>query len=201
MAASAARDSRKLLRLWGCRRAWISCSCRAACAPAWRGTSRTSCSALSGAVWAFLLAERFDGIGPWSRSADRVPARARAARARRRRLGLQHERLVPEPAHRPRPARPHAADAAAALADDRERRLHAVLGLGSGLRGRRGARLRDSRARAADRRRPGSRSRCSTSPRAPRSCSRSPTSGGASPSSRRAAPRRSTPTPCACSSS
>ena len=91
---------------------------------------------LSGAVWAFLLAERFDGIGPWSRRQIAFLLGFALLVRGVVDVALQHERLVPEPAHRPRPARPHAAHAAAALADDRERRVHAVLGLGPDLRGR-----------------------------------------------------------------
>lgn len=67
MAASGAWRVPKLLRLWGAHARmdvlYLSRSLRTGLA--WYAAD--TLLALSGAVWAFLLAERFDGIGPWTR--------------------------------------------------------------------------------------------------------------------------------------
>ena len=78
----------------GCTRAWICSGSRAARRSRSRGTSRDLLLALGSAVWAFLLAERFDGIGAWTQGAGRVPARARAVRARRGRLRVQLQHRI-----------------------------------------------------------------------------------------------------------
>jgi ABC-2 type transport system permease protein len=68
MAASVAKRLPKLLRLWalGARMDLLFLSRSLRTALAWYVSDLLV--GLSGAVWAFLLAERFDGIGPWGRT-------------------------------------------------------------------------------------------------------------------------------------
>jgi hypothetical protein len=85
---------------------------------------------LSGAVWAFLLAERFDGIGVWSK--HQVVFLLGLALLVRGVIDVGFSMNVSFPSRRiGRGQLDHAADAAPALAHDRRGRLHAVLGLGN----------------------------------------------------------------------